>query len=216
VAIRLRHGFFPGGQPGAEDAPPASPHLPSSASPCRRATPKGHSKGPDLIHCRIRPYMNQERCRCVPPLARPPPGSALGAPARHGRATTAAQQPPISNCSPAAPGQVRQIVFLAWLVDVAAVGKSALWPAWCAEPLINSRHEPHPPPARPSRRGCRECSRCWGGRGPGLARGRAAGQRTGRGPRPHPRLPSPVGEAPRRCNSCPDSAIAAHRLGQVI
>ena len=36
--------------------------------------------------CRIEPYLDQERHRYAAPLARPPPGSALGTPARHGRA----------------------------------------------------------------------------------------------------------------------------------
>jgi len=53
-----------------------------------RASPDGGQ--PALaLRCRIEPYLDQERRRCAAPLARPPPCSALGTPARHGRAAVA-------------------------------------------------------------------------------------------------------------------------------
>jgi len=65
----------------------------------RSARPSGFSRrdtrrGPDLIHCRIRPYMNQGGAAGAPAT-----GLCVGTPARHGRAAVA-EAPQISRSHP--------------------------------------------------------------------------------------------------------------------
>jgi hypothetical protein len=72
------------------------------------------------------------------------------------------------------PSLIVNSVLLAYLLHESVTdGRRCVNFPWC-------------PPSRSSRRGCGGRSGCQGAQGPGPARGWAAGQRTGRGSRPHP------------------------------
>jgi len=82
--------------------------------------------------CQIEPYLDQERRRCAAPLARPPPGSALRTPARHGHAA-AGQLPQINQTHRASSGCCASHLPRRTIVQVAVAAQGR--PA----PLLHSR-----------------------------------------------------------------------------